>query len=555
MKRRVQGIAACCALALLWSAPAGARQLPVRVLTSMQGLPRNAVSCLIAGPSGVMWACTSEGLARFDGNQFRVFGPEQGLPSRVVLDFMLSKNGGYWVTTDMGVCRLPANSRIGDPCRVIPVDRAEGEFGGVLETSGGVTWVATNRALYRLSDDGRILQHQALRLGIEHNIQALAEAPDGQLLVGSEFGLYAWKSGPTARNLTGAIEIMGIQDILRLSPAEFLIGTNRGLYRMDAKTFGLRLVPLPPLEDKAYVHQILRRHDGSVWVSVASDICRIAQDPSGEFHVTERYTLNDGLPFRVHALVEDAQGNLWGTTDAAGIFRILDSGVVSYNERDGLENTAIGSIFEDRLGRICVMTSKGSTPALRVQDGDVFRPATVPYPRSIRYFGWGWNQMTFHARNGEWWFPTGEGVLRFAKTARAEDLVRAAPPRLYGKESPLGCTDIFRLFEDSSSDVWITCLGPSKLTRWERATGRFHVWGAADGWPAGAIAYVIREGPKGEFWIGTDDSVVRFRDSRFETFPIGYGPRLAMVGDLLVDHAGRVWVATRRCGLFRCDNP
>src|SRR5581483_5836843 len=175
----------------------------------------------------------------------------------------------------------------------------------------------------------------------------------------------------------------------------------------------------------SFVNRILRRSDGSLWLTASGDICRIVKDPSGEFHVTERYTIHDGLPFRVNWLVEDVQGNLWGTTEAAGIFRIIDSGVISYNEHDGLENTAIGSIFEDRMGRICVMTGKDHTPVLRVQDGDVFRPATIPYPPSIRYYGWGWNQLTFHARNGEWWFPTGEGVLRFARTERAEDLVHA----------------------------------------------------------------------------------------------------------------------------------
>src|SRR5581483_3172381 len=236
-----------------------------------------------------------------DGNQFRIFGPEQGLPSRVVLDFMLSKKGGYWLTTDRGVCRLPANSRIGDPCRVIPVDRSEGEFGTVMEAANGVTWVATNRALYRLSDDGTKLTHQDLQVPFDQNIQTLAEGPDGQLLVGTEFALYLWKGGPTARNLTGAIEIMGILDVLRLSPEEYLIATNRGLYRMDAKTLALRLVPLGAT---SFVNRILRRSDGSLWLTASGDICRIVKDPSGEFHVTERYTIHDGLPFRVNWLVE-----------------------------------------------------------------------------------------------------------------------------------------------------------------------------------------------------------------------------------------------------------
>ncbi len=38
-----------------------ARHLPIQVFTSAQGLPRNLVECLVPGPSGFLWICTSKG--------------------------------------------------------------------------------------------------------------------------------------------------------------------------------------------------------------------------------------------------------------------------------------------------------------------------------------------------------------------------------------------------------------------------------------------------------------------------------------------------------------
>ena len=101
-----------------------ATRLPIQVFTTAQGLPRNSAACLVPDGNGLLWLCTSEGLVRFDGSEFRTFGREQGLPSSVVLDFLVSSRGGYWVLTDAGVCRLSPGSAIGDTCRMLPVQPA-----------------------------------------------------------------------------------------------------------------------------------------------------------------------------------------------------------------------------------------------------------------------------------------------------------------------------------------------------------------------------------------------------------------------------------------------
>src|SRR5262249_23887261 len=61
-----------------------AAQLPERTFTKADGLPRNLVTCLVSDSRGFLWLCTAEGLARYDGYQFRSYGVEQGLPSRLV---------------------------------------------------------------------------------------------------------------------------------------------------------------------------------------------------------------------------------------------------------------------------------------------------------------------------------------------------------------------------------------------------------------------------------------------------------------------------------------
>jgi two-component sensor histidine kinase len=202
-----------------------------------------------------------------------------------------------------------------------------------------------------------------------------------------------------------------------------------------------------------------------------------------------------------------------------------------------------------------VQTTWDNGPNIQVKQGDGFRLIPIRHPPSFTYFGWGWNQYVVPAHDGEWWVSTGQGLLRFPKLARDEDLSRTAPA-VYDVRSPLGCKDVFRTFEDTTGDVWVACLEPKlQLTRWERKTGQFHHWSASEGWPEDHMTTVIREARPGTFWIGTVQSVVRFRNGRFEVFSLTNGRSWPGVRDLLLDRAGRLWVATHRFGIFRCDNP
>lgn len=120
-----------------------------------------------------------------------------------------------------------------------------------------------------------------------------------------------------------------------------------------------------------------------------------------------------------------------------------------------------------------------------------------------------------------------------------------------------GAAQIFRIFEDSRGDIWISGLLPhNNLTQWRRKEDVFHRWTLSEGWPEGDYAAtVIRETRSGGIWAATDEALFRLRAGRFEPVPALPSAQVAYVRDMYVDRAGRLWVATARYGLFRCDNP
>ena len=92
-------------------------------------------------------------------------------------------------------------------------------------------------------------------------------------------------------------------------------------------------------------------------------------------------------------------------------------------------------------------------------------------------------------------------------------------------------------------------------TRWQRKTAKFQHFADADGLPKEAAPLVFRAGTRGTLWMASSNLAIRFRNEHFETFPLAPGKRSPYVRDLMVDSAGRVWLATQHAGLFRCDNP
>jgi ligand-binding sensor domain-containing protein len=211
-------------LLTLVAATAFARRLPVQSFGTAQGLPRDRVECIVAGPNGVLWLCTAEGLVRFDGYRFRIFGTGDGLPSLNILDFVPSRRNGSWVVTDRGVFRIPAGSRIGDPCRLLDIDRREGDFTSntLIETQAGDTWLATTRSIYRVSGDGRRLEPTGFRpppiesILIE-SILTFADGWDGSLVISTNFSVFDWKPGSEARKLSAAVGDLGLLRLLRAS--------------------------------------------------------------------------------------------------------------------------------------------------------------------------------------------------------------------------------------------------------------------------------------------------------------------------------------------------
>src|SRR5262249_35930519 len=153
--------------------------------------------------------------------------------------------------------------------------------------------------------------------------------------------------------------------------------------------------------------------------------------------------------------------------------------------------------------------------------GERFVAARPNLPAAIRSMGWGWHHLHMQDHLGEWWVPTGEGLVRFPRLSRAEELSSAVPVHVYTTRDGLSSDNVFVLYEDRSGDIWIVVLGAGDrvLHRWERSTGRIHVY-PLPGRFSGVAPVSFAEDPAGHLWIGLDTGGLAPRaGGRFGPFP------------------------------------
>jgi signal transduction histidine kinase len=282
------------------------------------------------------------------------------------------------------------------------------------------------------------------------------------------------------------------------------------------------------------------------------------QGGEGNESVCKTYTTKNGLCDReVWTLLEDKDDNLWAGT-RCGVKKLTRYGFTTYTEADGTGDTLADSIFENGTGELFASFNKGTIRTVSRFDGEKFELVTPNFPSDINYFGWGWKQTARQDRGGDWWFPTAKGLYRFPRPERFADLSNTVPQKIsFGAKG----NEMFRFYEDSRGDFWVSTIGTAfELWHYRRAENVWQNVSAEAGISKSRIVTVFVEDPRGNLWIGTgsdanDTALIRFRDGNFKVFTRDDSELLVgWIRDLLVDHAGRLWITDTETSVLRVDD-
>jgi ligand-binding sensor domain-containing protein/signal transduction histidine kinase len=570
--RRLARIGAGVALAIGSIAPVSAERLAIRTFTATDGLPRDQVTALLADSRGFLWLGTQEGLARFDGGQFTLFGPAEGLANAAIYDLIEDRGGRYWIATGGGVYRFTPSPReflrVAGPSRAAMV---------LLEDRDGVIWCGSSEGLLRVraaGGPGLVLDEVPLALDpTEHGrvVGALLETRDGTLWIGSGSGLFR-------RTRDGRVDRFtrddGLPDhevwaLAQDAAGDLWVGTRFGLARLDISRLGAgaspRVIHIYTERDglpAANVKSLSAEPDGAIRVGLTGGVVRLTAANARPLTLPSprrrglAHTVDELIRgVRVRDLTTDSAGHLWMATDR-GAMRLAHGGFITYGEEDGVSASRVRSLFEDPQGRVCA-TVRSDGYRIQCFDGQRFSSVNIPIGADAFDTMWGWLQLTVVDRDGSWWFPTAKGLYHFPAGPIAS-VAKRAPAAVYTRRDGLDTDHLFRLFEDSRGDLWMSTFTDTRggLCRRTRATGRIQCFGLADGMPAQApTAYAFAEDRQGRVWVAFQDGYLARCDTRC-TFVMRDNDTLGgVLRDLHVDRAGRLWIASASGGLGRIDDP
>jgi len=570
-------------LGLPFGSTARAERLPLQQFTMRDGLPSDSITCLVRDRSGFLWICTSEGLTVYDGFTFRTFGTADGLPHSRVTRVLHARDGAYWIGTEDGLVRFRPSRRPGEPrftairppapANWFPDTVIANRVLSLLEDRSGRVWCGFAQAgLFTVDETGEDIRLvRALpELPIDTQVNALAEAPNGTMWIGTNRGLlrrqpnapdqwFGYREGLALEN--GSMH----EDIgsLLVVGSRLFVGTRlAGLHEIDPDASpGQRAVIRSWRSETTQggdtVNSLTITSDGHLWYSGPGGAREVTLD-AGPPHTPRVWGVHQGLaPSDVEAVVEDAAGNIWIGTDGAGVFRLRRGGFRTFTIADGLAGDEIKDLFVAQ-GALHVVTANGSGLFLnRFADG---RFTAAPRPYYVDPLAWGTNQLVLRDRVGDWWYATWTGVVRTA--ARRMEAVGVLPARRYGESDGTWSNQAFKVFEDSRGDVWIgTYAQLHNVSRWRRETGRIErhevrTFPYVAGFGFGFVPLFFAETTGGAIWVGSAyGGLSRFRNERWTFYDERQGAPAGRIQSLLRDRRGRLWIGSTTSGLARLDRP
>ena len=400
----------------------------------------------------------------------------------------------------------------------------------VAEDAEGSLWIGSSWGLTRRLPDGRTIHYAIDPVQGADHVRALLVEPENRIWIAHATGVIVFQPEP-----------------VRPSPASSQFQMLRPLgVGTEVKPGGAVRYTVADGWTGRSVRALHRSKDGVLWIGSLDGLTRFN---GKRFEPT---TIDGGAKAAL-GIAEDREGNLWVGTSAAGAAKIARHGFSTFTEGDGLGRGSVGELLHDPSGSLFAVTGGQFIHRFEGRRFSTVRPNLSD--ESTDSLGLA---IALRDRMGDWWLPGDRGLFRFPAVAKLEDLARVRPKAVYTIEDGLAGEDVFRLFEDSRGDMWIGRRIPTSfvLTRWERATGKFHRYSDKSGLPPFSRTQAFAEDRSGNVWIGfRNGGLARYRAGQFTLFTAADGAPAGVITSLHLDPLGRLWVGSGDSGVRRIDAP
>lgn len=419
-------------------------------LTKADGLSDNMVLALCEDRAGGLWIGTGAGLVCYRDGVVTAFNEKEKLPPGAIRVLFCDRENNLWVGGSSGLIRIKdAAISIFQKNEGIP----DNVVRSIFEDSRGQLWVGTMSGLCRRLSDKFVVESNA-EGGSYETVFCMFEDREGSLWLGTKEGLSqlqfrAFKSY-TRRNGLAHNNVMSVREdregtiwaaswgggVSRLRNGEFITYNYSNSRLSDA---------LLSIGESA---------DGSLWLGGDFDAGLFQWNDEAFSH----YGRNEGLiDSAVRVIYEDRQGDLWIGTSAA-LYRKRHGAFDRFTTADGLAGNIIRAIREDREGNLWIGSSEGISLLSNEKLGapSANRPKFISYGVKDGLPPGAVLSMHFDDQ-GNHWIGTDPGGLGRMTDQRASKL---APHQWryhrYTTREGLFTDSILEILEDEEGYLWMS---------------------------------------------------------------------------------------------------
>ncbi|MTI40899.1 ligand-binding sensor domain-containing protein, partial [Fulvivirga lutimaris] len=482
-----------------------------------QGFDCNSVKEIMIDSKGNLWfGTTLGGLIMFDGDTFTYFKEEQGFTERNVMVIYEDKKGAIWVGSYLGGLWHY------DGENVTRYTTKEGlpsnDIQDIVEDDNGTIWIATRGGV--CSFDGVSFTPITSENGLSNNMcYSISIDANKDIWIGTNDGFNIYKPDKIV-SYSSETDLKKIEyrTIHHDEDGITWLGSNgAGLIKFDGEQ--IEIIDINSGLTNDVIFDIAQDFNGNFWIATyGGGLCKFR--PNSFTHLTSEQGLFSSVPLCIN---QDNAGDMWFTTFLVGVTRFNGKTFETYSKFVEQENS-VCTIHQDHSGNYWMGTMNG----LVVFDGKKFtRYTTENGFTDNRVFS------IYESENHDIWFGTFRGVSKYDGKSF----------KTFNENHGLSKDLTLCITEDKQGNMWFgTFDGVAKIEE-----DRLTLYTEKDGLPHKVVRCILTDG-HGNIWAGTDGGLVLIADDKDGAVIKEYTDNDIITGNtilsLIEDSKGRLWVGT-----------
>ena len=484
-----------------------------------EGLPHNSINAIAQTSDGYLWFATWEGVARYNGREFRFYerSTQTGILDSGTRALVADDNNGLWVAGVRGSITYRQNT---DWQPQLP---AKSMVNHLLKDKADNIWIAVEGlGVYfrpKINKAGDTSEEQWVLPNI--NTSRLLEDSQGRVWAATSNGLYQ-VNGQDPKEVLAQYNLPNLQvySLLENHDKNLIIATNRGAFVIENN----KAVLLHPNLAGEAITTLMEDNEENLWLGTTKKgILRLSKNQ------LEHFDTESGLPNnRILSILEDLEGSIWIGTNG-GLVRLRKAPFTTWTNKRRLVGDYVRSVIDLDAESVLV----GSSEGLSLIRNNIARNAQVSNANPVSVLS-----LAKRREGGVWVGTYTNGLMLWKDLQLSLQL---------DNENGLPSDEVRSILEDSHGNLWV---GTTNGLFQQNAAGQQRIFSRNDGLPDNYIM-ALAEDDRGQLWVGTGVGVAKLTANGFEIIPINNLEDAEYAFGFWVE-PGYVWIATDR-GLIRYD--